>query len=235
VVEESSTPAASVGENLPVDYESSQAVSQYAAEVLGISVEVLGSASREWEGTIPASAQNSLNAAVDLAGVTYAAFLQGGAASVSLGEGSISGDLKGDIQDASLGAYALMRAGSMPANEVEALALVRETYPGIANLPYTLQEISEEQSGGRELPGPGGGGALMLPTPERDDSQLPEAQQTYVFAAQTQQNEIDVRNGQAKVVAVAALVGVSPAGPGRVNIFAVIGKGALAGAIEIGD
>ncbi len=198
-----------VAENLPTDYDAGQAVRQYAGAALGIEVEVLAAGGREGQVTLPPSAQAEVDAAVRLAGVTYAALLREGAASVSLGAGSISGDLSADIQDASLGAFSLLRDGRLPANPDEALNLVRSTFPGVSHLTFTRQEAS---AGAGPL---AGGGA-----------------QGYVFSAHTEQSEVDVKSGQAKVVAVGALAGVTPAGVNRVNVFVVLGKGALAGSIQ---
>jgi hypothetical protein len=60
-------------------------------------------------------------------------------ASVSLGEGAVSGDLQADIDSASLGAFVFSRAGSLPADEAAALALVRAAFPGLASLNYVSQ------------------------------------------------------------------------------------------------
>ncbi|MFQ5578470.1 MAG: hypothetical protein ACE5G8_15925, partial [Anaerolineae bacterium] len=214
----------------PTDADAAQAISRYAADVLGISVEVVTAGSKSGEVTLPPSAEASVEAAVTLAGATYAGVLQGGAASVSLGEGEISGDLNADIQDASLGAFALLRPGPLPAAEAEALNIVRAAFPALSDWPFVLQEIAGE--GGSSQPaGLGGGpGKLTLPTPQGGGLQSSEGA-IYIFLAQTEQTELDVRSGQAKVVTAAALAGVSPGGAGRVNVFAVVGKGSLAGEV----
>lgn len=204
------TPPAIV-ENLPTDYDAAEAVRQYAGSVLGINVDVLAAGSREGDLTLPPAAQASVDAAVSLAGVTYAALLSDGAASVSLGDGGISGDLTADIQDASLGAFSLLRDGHPPANPDDALNVVRATFPGVANYSFTQQEAPS-----------GGGGPLSGAA----------AGQSYLFSAHTEQSEVDIKSGQAKVVAVGALVGVIPAGVNRMNVFVVLGKGALSGSIQ---
>ncbi len=58
--------------------------------------------------------QGDVDAAISVAGVSYGAVLQQGAALLSLGSGAISGELSVDIQDASLGAYTLIQTGSSP-------------------------------------------------------------------------------------------------------------------------
>jgi len=203
-------PTPPIVENLPTDYDAEQAVRQYADAVLGINVEILAAGGREGQVTLPPSVQADVDAAVSLAGATYAALLGDGAASVSLGAGDISGDLDADIQDASLGAFSLLRDGRMPATADEALDLARATFPGAANFAFTRQAAP---SGGG---GPLAGGGV----------------QSYIFSAHTEQSEVDVKSGQAKVVAVGALVGVIPAGVNRLNVFVVLGKGALAGSIR---
>ncbi|RME51264.1 MAG: hypothetical protein D6796_01335, partial [Caldilineae bacterium] len=200
------------------------AITRYASDVLGISVVVRASGGTEGALTLPASAQAGVDAAVEVAGVTYAALLQGGAASVSLGDGAISGDLSADIQDASLGAFVLLQPGASPADASQALNLALSTYPGLAGLPFTLQEVTGP--GGSSQPAGLGGGKLALPTPPSGGGA------TYLFSAYTEQTEVDVRSGQARAVALAAMVGVSPGGAGRVSVFAVVGKGTLAAALS---
>jgi len=70
---------------------------------------------------------------------TYFGILEDALASVSLGDGEISGNLTADIESASLGAFVMTQEGTLPANEAAALALIRATFPGIAGLDYTAQ------------------------------------------------------------------------------------------------
>jgi len=223
-------PATPPQSSLPTDYDAAQAITQYAANVLHVNVEVVVAGSKAGDVPVPQSVQESLDAAINVAGTTYAGLLQNGAASVSLGAGNISGNMDADIQDASLGAFSLLQAGAVPTNETDALVLVQVTFPGIADWPFVLQKASATNG-----PQPGQGrGKLVLPTLPGGGGLQPPPQageQTFVFSAQTQQNEVDVRSGQAKVVVAAALVGVSPGGVGKVNVFAVVGKGALASSL----
>jgi len=67
--------------------------------VLGIAVEVKTAGGRTGTITLPGEAQKSVDAAVTLAGTTYNGILTDGLASVSLGDGQISGDLTAQALD----------------------------------------------------------------------------------------------------------------------------------------
>jgi len=69
-----------------------------------------------------------VDAAVTLAGATYHGILEDALASVSLGDGEISGDMTADIESASLGVSVLTQQGALPASEVEALARIKSTF-----------------------------------------------------------------------------------------------------------
>ena len=100
------------------EYDATVAIESYAQQTLGIQVEVQRVGGRSGTITLPEVAQEDVNAAASLAGMTYAAALADGFASVSLGDGAISGDLTADIETASLGAFVLSQAGQLPADEV---------------------------------------------------------------------------------------------------------------------
>jgi len=121
------------------EYDAAMAIQSYAQQTLGTQVEVKRAGGRTGSITLPQVAQEDVNAAASLAGVTYAAALADGFASVSLGDGTISGDLTADIETASLGAFVLSRTGQMPADETAALALLQQTYPGVTGLGYTAK------------------------------------------------------------------------------------------------
>lgn len=120
-------------------YDASQAIRSYASRVLGLNVTVKSASGRKGTIILPAEAQQSVNAAIKLAGVTYWGLLDGGLASVSLGDGEISGDLTADIESASLGVFVMTRQGALPASEAEALAQIGRTFPGIAGLDYVAR------------------------------------------------------------------------------------------------
>ncbi len=118
------------------EYDAGEAIQSYASNVLGIAVEVQSAGGQEGKITLPGDAQKSVDAALTLAGATYWAVLRDGLASVSLGDGGISGDLTADIESASLGVFVMSQPGALPANPDEALARIRATFPGIADLEF---------------------------------------------------------------------------------------------------
>ncbi len=177
--------------------ESNQVIEQYARDILGISVTIVGSETGEGTANVPISTDSGIDASADMTGVTYAAAIQGGAASVSLGDGEVSGDVSGDIQGASLGSYSFTQPGTVASDENSALSVLKSTFPGIADRPYA--STSSDSQGG----------------------------QGYTFMAQSQQQEVDVRTGQAVIIAEVALVGVT-ASQGQSVIYAVVGRGNFA-------
>jgi hypothetical protein len=119
------------------DYDAKQAIATYAVEVLGITVNVVRAGGARGAVTLPPSVERDVEAGASIAGVTYVGLLENGGASVSLGQGAVSGDLALDVQSASLGAFSLLSQNAMPADQAAALALVKQTFPGIAALDYT--------------------------------------------------------------------------------------------------
>ncbi len=205
----------------PQNYDAAQVVTQYAADVLGVTVTVVSAGEKTGTLTLPPQAQSAVDAAANIAGETVAAVLENGAASVSLGEGTISGSMQADVQDASLGAFVFQLHTPPPANADSALALVKNTFPGIAGLPFEWQQNSPTA--------PSGGGKLLLPTPP-GGSPPSGRRSAFIFTAVTQQSEPDIRHGQVKMVSVSAIVGVIPAAGGT-SVFAVVGKGTLAASV----
>jgi len=121
------------------EYDASEAIRSYASKVLGITVTVKSAGGQAGAITLPVEAQESVDAAVTLAGATYFGILEDALASVSLGDGEISGNLTADIESASLGVFVLTQEGALPANADEALARIKATFPGIANLDYVAR------------------------------------------------------------------------------------------------
>lgn len=119
--------------------EAAAAIQSYAAQVLGINVTVKtagglsGSVTQALSQT-SASTQAQLTAA-DLAVNTYGAILSNGAASLSYGTGTLSGDVTIDVQGSSLGVYSLVVKGSAVSADA-ALTLAKQTFPGVANYQY---------------------------------------------------------------------------------------------------
>jgi len=118
------------------EYDASEAIRSYASKVLGITVQVKSAGGQAGTIILPGEAQESVEVAITLAGATYFGVLDGGLASVSLGDGEISGNLTADIESASLGVFVMTQQGALPASEGEALARIKRTFPGIANLDY---------------------------------------------------------------------------------------------------
>ena len=131
-----------VGEKV-TEYDASEAIRSYASSVLGINVTVKSAGGQAITITLPSQAQESADAAATLAGVTYYGNLEDAMASVSLGDGEISGDLTADIESASLGVFVLTQQGALPTNADEALSRIKATFPAIANLDY----IAKPQEG----------------------------------------------------------------------------------------
>lgn len=121
------------------EYDASEAIRSYASSVLGINVTVESASGQAGTITLPNEAQESVDAAVTLAGATYFGILEDALASVSLGDGEISGNMTADIESASLGVFVLTQQGTLPASADEALGRIKSTFPGIANLDYVAK------------------------------------------------------------------------------------------------
>jgi hypothetical protein len=121
------------------EYDASEAIRSYASNVLGINVTVKSAGGQAVTVTLPGEAQESVDAAVTLAGATYYGILEDALASVSLGDGEISGDMTADIESASLGVFVLTQQGALPASADEALGRIKSTFPAIADLDYVAR------------------------------------------------------------------------------------------------
>ncbi len=194
------------------DSDAAQIIEQYARDVLGIGVTVLAAGSQDVETS--GSTQSDVSATADVSGVVYAGTFSGGVASVTLGSGDVSGDVEADIQSASLGSFSLTQSGTV-SDENSALNLIKSTYPGIANLPYTAQEVDVLVEGDENA--------------QQAADQIQE--QSYTFVAQTQENTVDVQNGQALITAVVVVVGVTSS-QGQTIVYAVVGRGDLASSVQ---
>ncbi|MGA9347493.1 MAG: hypothetical protein WBW48_01650 [Anaerolineae bacterium] len=121
------------------EYDASEAIRSYASTVLGINVTVKSAGGQAGTITLPSEAQESVDAAITLAGATYFGILEDALASVSLGDGEISGNMTADIESASLGVFVMTQQGTLPTSADEALARIKATFPGIANLDYVAR------------------------------------------------------------------------------------------------
>lgn len=131
---------------VPTD-EAANAITAYGFQVLGINVSVKKATG--WTGTInksltQTSAGSSAQAAtVKIAGKTYEALLGNGAASLSYGSGTISGDVTVDVQGSSLGVYSLVISGTTAINNAEAaLAAAKASFPALKDLAYKPYPVS---------------------------------------------------------------------------------------------
>jgi hypothetical protein len=120
--------------------EAAPVITQYALTVLDVNVTIIkaGGLSGDIQRLLqlPQSGQSAQKSAADLALKSYGAIVNGGAASVSFGSGTLSGDLNVDLNAASLGAFTL-DGGFMPATEAKSQALALEKYPGLAGRTFT--------------------------------------------------------------------------------------------------
>lgn len=121
--------------------EASDAITSYAAQVLGTSVTVLKAGGVTGSFAQTGESAEAQSYAADLALKTYYGTLRTGAASLSYGSGTVTGDVTLDVQGASLGVYALTLTGADP-NADAALALALQTYPYLDSFSYTPYTVT---------------------------------------------------------------------------------------------
>ncbi len=114
------------------------AIEAYARDVLGIEIKVTVGRGTVGDMSLPISVESGATMSLQLSGVSYFGLVQNGAASLSLGSGTASGDLTGAVQDASLGMFSLSQVQDAPASPTDALALVQAVYPGLAKQNLVL-------------------------------------------------------------------------------------------------
>ena len=119
--------------------EASLAIEAYARDVFSVTVDVTIGRGVTGDLNLPLSIESGATTALQLSGVTYFGLLSDGAASLSLASGTSGSDLAASIQQASMGILSLRRAQSRPASAEDALALIKTTFPGLANQPLVLQ------------------------------------------------------------------------------------------------
>jgi len=124
----------------------SAAITAYAQQVLGIHVTIVkaGGLTGDIQHLIvlPDAGSSAQAASAQVAAQTYGAIINGGAASVSYGSGTLSGDLNVDINSASLGAFTL-DASAGPKNASEALQVALKTFPALAGQNYTPFPVTQ--------------------------------------------------------------------------------------------
>ncbi len=130
---------------LPAD-QAAAALTSYAAQVLGTSVTVT-KASGVSAAVTANLAQTDTSAAAQsavlkLATTSYGGILYSGAATLSYGTGTLSGDINLDVQSASLGVYSLVLTTRARLTAADALALARATFPYLAGFDYAVYPVS---------------------------------------------------------------------------------------------
>jgi len=122
------------------------AITKYAQDVLGLEVKIIkaGGLTADIQRMIklPEAGDAAQGAGSKAAVETYGALLNGGAASVSYGSGTIAGDLTIDINSSSLGAFSF-DSGTVPRTRADALALAKQTFPGVADRSFIAFPVTQ--------------------------------------------------------------------------------------------
>ena len=176
------------------------AITKYAQDVLGLEVKIIkaGGLTADIQRMIklPEAGDAAQGAGTKAAVETYGAILNGGAASVSYGSGTVAGDLTIDINSSSIGAFSF-DSGRVPRTRADALALAEKTFPGVADRSFIAFPVT----------------------------------QGYAWVAEGNVPGFDAATGQAKLVAEAVLLAVTPGIPLRSAVSVVVGKGDFAGEV----
>ena len=120
------------------------AIQTYALNVLGLDIPDLTAGGKSGEINLPISTLEGVEFSVDLAGTTYIGIWGRGAASLSFGDSTVSGDLFADVQDGSLGAFAVRVNQDFPVDAPTALGMILTTYPGINGYEYFETPVEEK-------------------------------------------------------------------------------------------
>ncbi|MEK7787071.1 MAG: hypothetical protein AAB658_16835, partial [Chloroflexota bacterium] len=127
--------------------DASAAITEYASRVLGITVTVkkAGGVTGEITRSLAQSPTGSKGqaSAVSVAGVSYGATLSNGAATLSYGKGTISGDVTIDVQGGALGVYSLVVSNTGTLNADSAFTLAKNTFPGLKDFSYTSYTVEK--------------------------------------------------------------------------------------------
>lgn len=116
--------------------EATAALSAYAETVLGRPMKVTWAGGVSGKVSQTDQSADAQEYAAELATKTYYGTVEGGAASLSYGVGTLTGDTTIDVQGSSFGVYALYMAGSAP-DAASALTVALQTFPGLADQKYT--------------------------------------------------------------------------------------------------
>ena len=131
-------------ESTPVtQIEAKEAIQVYARDVLGIDIPNLTAGGTSGEINLPVSTQEGVEVAINLAGTTYLGFWKSGVASLSIGDSEVSGDLIADVQDGTLGVFAIRVNQAFPPDAPTALGMIITTYPGLAGYEFFETPVEE--------------------------------------------------------------------------------------------
>lgn len=119
-----------------------EAIQIFAWDVLGLDLPELAAGGTSGQIDLPIRTQEGVDVAIDLAGSTYFGLWRGGAASLSFGDGQVSGDWIADVQDGTLGVFVVRSDLPLPADADAALQLALETYPNLQ--AYSFYENPSE-------------------------------------------------------------------------------------------
>jgi hypothetical protein len=136
VTHEESTPVAQV--------DAVEAIRTYALDVLGLDIPDLKAGGTSGTINLPISTNEGVEVAIGLAGTTYFGLWKEGFASLSIGDSAVSGDLFADVQDGSLGAFAVRVDQAVPQDAPTALGMIMATYPGLNGYKFYETPIEEQ-------------------------------------------------------------------------------------------
>ena len=118
------------------EVDAKEAIRVYARDVLGLQIDDLWAGGTEGELDLPVTTQDGVEVAIDLAGETYFGLWKNGIASLSYGDGTVSGDFAADVRDGTLGVYAVTTDYIMPADARAAQSLIFETFPKLSGYQW---------------------------------------------------------------------------------------------------
>lgn len=131
-------------------HEAAKVITAFAEKYLGLNITVTKSTGVAGEILLPPIVKDTVSASVKMAGQVAAGTYktakdQVGFTQVSVGKGTVTGDLNGDISGASLGAYSLIIPAQTFNSSMQALAVLRQSFPGLN--AANLSEMSTQGGG----------------------------------------------------------------------------------------
>jgi hypothetical protein len=127
--------------------EAAAALTSYASSVLGTTVTVTkaGGLTADVTKNMTQTQQgaDAQVSALKLATKSYGGVLSNGAAALSYGTGTVSGDINIDVQGASFGVYSLIVQTGASVDAASALSLAQRTFPNLAGMTYATYTVSK--------------------------------------------------------------------------------------------